>query len=155
MGEEAEASTRARGDETHVQARGCSPVQKLKEAKEAKRLKEEQAAQAELNMWVEQFESDDQPKAFVKGGTQATASRAEARGEAHAPPGPSARGPPPSLKPAAPVPRESGRPFQQRVPSAATRSMFSQDDGELELCPVPVQRPCPRGAPFARGPRRC
>ena len=104
---------------------------------------------------IEQFESDDQPKAFVKGGTQTTASRAEARGEAHAPPGPSARGPPPSLKPAAPVPRESGRPSQQRVPSAATRSMFSQDDGELELCPVPVQRPCPRGAPFARGPRRC
>ena len=43
--------------------------QKHKEAKEAKRRAEEEAAQAEYAQWVEQFEGDgDKPKAFVRGG---------------------------------------------------------------------------------------
>ena len=42
--------------------------QKHKEAKEAKRKAEEEAAQAEYAQWVEEFEGGDKPKAFVRGG---------------------------------------------------------------------------------------
>ena len=56
--------------------------QKAKEAKEAKRRAEEEAAQAELNNWVEQFDAGgDDRMSFVRGGVQGgTASSASSRG---------------------------------------------------------------------------
>ena len=82
----------------------------MKEAKEAKRREQEEAAQAELNNWVEQFDGggDEKPKAFVRGGVQ---GGTVGRGGGGAPP------------------RDSGAPYK-REPSAAARNMFNQaDDG--------------------------
>ena len=44
--------------------------QKLKEAKEAKRREQEEAAQAELNAWVEQFDGGDEQGAGQGGAAQ-------------------------------------------------------------------------------------
>ena len=74
-----------------------TPFQKHKEAKEAKRKQQEEAAAAELSQWVEEFEGDDdQPKQqFVRGGVMGRPQRDDGQG---------GRGPP-----AKPPPRRAPR----------------------------------------------
>jgi len=112
------------------------PLQKLKEAKEAKRKEQEAEAQAELNNWVEQFESGDnhdRSKTFVRGGVQGgDVGRSSSSG---------------------PPLREGGAPFK-REPSAAARSMFSQPDGESRHRRPPCVHSDPAICARARRPAR-
>eukprot|EP00966_Prymnesium_polylepis_P021738 499696-Prymnesium_polylepis.1 len=96
-----------------------TPFQKHQEAKAAKRKAEDEAAKAEMQQWVETFESGSEPKKFVRGGVIEQGNQARPP-----PPPPPARMWPGSSSSAKPAPRE---------PSAAAKSMFSVEediDGE-------------------------
>ena len=112
------------------------PQQKLKEAKEAKRKEQEEAAQAELNNWVEQFESgdnQDRSKTFVRGGVQ---GGSVGRSGSSALPS-----------------REGGATFKREA-SAGARSMFSQFDGESRDRRPPCVHSHPAICARARRPAR-
>ena len=109
--------------------------QKHKEALEAKRKMEEDAAAAELAQWQEDFESEasDKPKRFVRGGV---IQHGDAQREGGPPPGPPRGGAPP-----------------RRGPSGSARAMFSQEediDGEAidgdDIDGAPLR---PKENPFA------